>query len=514
MCEQKLRPLIELGKKDPEVFPKMIEMCYHDGSCNTQMLLSALYLHCVKPQAGSRLSMPVEEDARAEGSPERILEMQDYLEKRLMGNIDGLFTEADEPGEEDVEKLKTFVRESDPGEEFPYEIRAILSGRKRNDFKTVFLPMLAFLAVEHSNRFVSMIRLAAAVETDMIPSLPLDACQRMGEAWFQGHIRALEEVLWIPDETYIRWAILRREKEVLERMAVKSPEVIAEVIKKIPTEDYGYLLAQVKSGNPKLYEEEGKKYVEDYRRIAAEQDVKKYQPGKDKAFEYLLGEAELGDILPYVEQWRELYLFDSQKYSRIHGYLDYGEKQLYRRALVLECLCLEKDYFRRYWVEDGPELKEAWRNNAKNLEERQMEGIARLLEEEKVPARYQIDFFGTVYNGIYEYNNGAPTAVLICVKMLAEARKGWYQEWVEASKSNYMEARIMAIRVMEQRWEEFKDVLLGASSESATRARVVLRTIYTRHQDCEEDILEMLKSSKGSCREMAVEVLKIWGAEK
>jgi len=516
MRESQLRPLIELGKKDPEVFPKMTEMIYHEGSCNTQMLLSALYLHCVKPPegAGSRLAMPVEEDTRAEGSPERILEMRDYLEKRLMNNIDGLFTEADEPGEADVEKLKAFVRDSDPGEEFPIEVRAILSGRKRNDFKTIFLPMLAFLAVEHSDRFVSMIRLAAAVEENAIPSLPLDACQRMGTAWFQGHIRALEEVLWIPDETYIRWAILRREKEILERMAVKAPEVIGEVIKKIPTEDYGYLLAQVKHANPKLYEEEGKQYAEDYRRIAAEQDVKKYKPGQDRALNYLLGEAELGDILPYVEQWRELYLYDTQKCSRIHGYLDYGEKQLYRRALVLECLCLEKDYFRQYWVEDGPELKEAWRNNAKYLEECQMEGIARLLEAEKVPARYQIDFFGTMYNGVYEYNNGAPTATLLCVKMLAEARKDWRQEWVDASKNSCMEARMIAIRVMEQRWREFKDVLLGCASESAKQVREVLRVIYIRHPDWEEDILEMLKSSKGSCREMAAEVLKAWGTEK
>lgn len=517
MCENELRPLIEMGRKDPEVFPQMTELCIHEGSCNTQMLLSALYLHCVKPLegSGSRLCLPVEGDTRAEGSPERIREMQDFLERCLMNNIDGLFTEADEPGEEDVEKLKAFVRDSDPGEEFPYEVRAILSGRRKNDFKEIFLPMLAFLAVEHSNRFVSMIRLAAAVEADSVPNLPLDACKRTGEEWFYGHFRALEEVLWIPDEAYIRWAVLRREKEVLERMAVKAPDAISRVIQKIPMEDYGYLLTQVRAGNPKLYEEEGKNYAEDYRRTAAEQDVERYQPAKDRALAYLLGKAEIGDILPYVEQWRELNLYNRKRCDRIHTYPENGEKQLYRRALVLECLCLQTTYFRLYWVEDGPELKESWRRNAKHLEQQQMESIAWLLEEEKVPARYQVDFFGMVYDGAYEsYNGGTPTASYLCVKMLAEFRKDWHQEWEEASKSSYMPARIMAIRVMGERPEEYKDWLLACASESAKQVRGFLRTIYTRHREWEADILEMLKSSKGSCREMAVEVLQSWGAEQ
>lgn len=140
MREKDLQPLIEAGMKDPEVFLRMMELCPPDDPCNTQMLLSALYLHCVKPLEGfgSRLLMPVEEDARVEGNPEHIREMQDYLEQRLMNNIGGLFAEADMPGEEDVEKLKAFVRDSDPGEEFPFEVRAILSGRRRLG---IFCPM-------------------------------------------------------------------------------------------------------------------------------------------------------------------------------------------------------------------------------------------------------------------------------------------------------------------------------------------------------------------------------------
>ena len=100
-----------------------------------------------------------------------------------------------------------------------------------------FLPFLAFLGVEHSDRFVSLIRFAAAIEGDTIPNTPLDVCQKTGQTWFHRHIKALEEVLWLPDECYIRWAILRRQKEILIRLAAKAPDAVRNGIKEVPAED-------------------------------------------------------------------------------------------------------------------------------------------------------------------------------------------------------------------------------------------------------------------------------------
>lgn len=523
-------PLLKLGKENPEIFCQMSELCYHEDSCNTKMLLSALYLHCVKPLEESRsiLYIPVADggksetgnagdgngrDDRAEGTPERIREIRDYLEARLIGNSAGLFQQADEPKGEEEEKLKDFLRNSDPRDEFPYDIRALITGRKKNEYRMMFLPGLAFLAVEHSNRFVSMIRLAAAVEGDAIPNAPLDMCQRSGDVWFHRHIEALEKVLWVPEEAYIRWGILRKEKSVLERMAAKAPDTICEVIKKVPAEDYGYLLAQVKTGNPKLYAEAGEALVEDYRRIAAEQEVKGYEPAGDRAMDYLLGIAEIQDILPYVEQWRELYLYDRQKYARIHNYLEYKEEQLYRRALVLECLRLQDHYFRQYWSRKELE-KEGEVDAGKDLNRLQIEGILKLFDDEQVPAQYQIDYFGKVYDSSEYAARGEDSPSQICVIALKEQRGDWHQEWEIASESKYLPARIMAFRVMGERWEEYKSRLLACAAESTKQGREFLRAIYTRRREWEEDILGMLKSPKGGMREMAAEVLKNWGVEQ
>ena len=59
------------------------------------------------------------------------------------------------------------------------------------------------------------------------------------------------------------------------RMTAQAPDAVCEVIGKVPAEDYGYLLYQMKTGNPALYEKVGRELEADYRRISAEQDVKK-----------------------------------------------------------------------------------------------------------------------------------------------------------------------------------------------------------------------------------------------
>ncbi len=519
--EASIRPLIALGKKDPEIFPKMRELCYDDDACNTEMFLAGMYLYCVRPLEESRsmLWVPMDDqggDDRAEGSPERIREMRDYLEARLKGNSAGLFISADEPQGEEEEKLKAFIQDSDPREEFPYEMRALISGRHKNKYRMTFLPFLAFLAIEHSDRFISLIRFAVAVEGDTIPNLPLDVCQRTGAEWFHRHIEALEKLLWISDETYIRWAVSQKEDKVLERMVAKAPEAACEAIKALTVEEYGYLLARIRAGNPRLYDEAGPAFAADYRRIAASQEVEKYQYAGDRARDYLMGIIEIKDILPCVQQWREqFYHYDWKKYDRIHSYLEYGEEQMYRRALVLEALRLRGSYFSKYWADESLAENNAPISGDRRRDRRQIEGILNLFEREQLPPQYQIEYIGNENNCVYGEGVFAPDSdSQICVLTLEEMRGDWHQEWLDASESKYLPARILAYRIMGERGEKYKDRLLACAVENTRQGRDYLRAIYTAHREWEADILEMLKSPKGGKREMAVEVLRNWGIEQ
>ena len=168
--ERKLRFLVDMGREDPESLLRMTALCYNEDGVNTRMFLTAVYLHCVKPQeeARGRLYVPAEEE-RVEDAPDRIREMREYLEQRLIGNIEGFFQMKDRPEGEDLERLKEFVRESDPEEPIPPEVRAVLSGRKRSQYLLSFLTFLAFLSVEHSDRFVAVVRLSMALEGEGIP---------------------------------------------------------------------------------------------------------------------------------------------------------------------------------------------------------------------------------------------------------------------------------------------------------------------------------------------------------
>lgn len=511
-----IQPLVEIGTADPEVFWQMKELCCNEDGVNTKMFLAALYLYCVKPPegTGSRLCVPAGQDQRAAGSPERIREMAGYLEHCLIRNIDGLFEKDDEPDEAGLKILEDFVQNSDPGAPVPVEVRAILSGRRRHDYRMAFLPWLAFLAVEHSDRFVSMIRLAVALDDRAVPNLPLDNCLAAGDDWFHRHILELEKVLEIPDDAYARWALLRRQAKILERMAVKAPEAVCEIMTDIPTADKGYLKTCVKVGNPRLYEEMKGTFADSYRRAAAEQLVGSFPVFKEEMLRYLSGEAEIADILPCMARWRELN-FSGSSYARcgdIHSYMVYGEMQVYRRALVLECLHLERYYFYTYWIDPGLDRTE---NNVryKDMDVRQVNSILQLLDEEKVPPQYQIEFLGTAYDCYYAPEQAA-NAGQECLEAIASCHGDWHQEWKAASQSRHLQSRVLAFRVMGVRWEEYKDELLSCASESSRQGRDFVRAAFVAHPEWEEDILGMLKSPRGAEREMAVEVLGNWGIEK
>lgn len=520
---QKFQPLIDIGMKDITVFEEMTKLCYSEESYNTDMLLAALYLHCVKPQddAKSILCVPVEQDTRIVENPQRMKEMIGFLERCLINNIGGLFLGSSVPSEEDQERLKSFVRDSDPREPIPPEIWKILSGRQKHGYRTRFLPCLAFLAIEHSNRFVSMLRLAVAldIQTNTMTIKPssmiqntLDVCHASGIAWFDRHIQMLCDVLPVSNTDMIQWGIVRKKSKLLKQIAARDPEETCEILETLPADAYGYLVSCIKAGNPDIYNEMKETFSSNYHRLATEDASQIYVDNRQEVLNYLSGEIEIEQILPYVDEWRKEYRYGTvQKQS----YIEYGEVQLYRRIMVLECLGRRDYCFKNYWADTTLQLTEKIQRNEVFPNVRQIEAILKLCEEERVPRRYQIEFFGSTYDAHYENRaceSGSSSQQ--CVNVLATSCKEWREEWIEASRSNDLPTRVLAIRVMGEQWQEYRHELLSCASESTKQARAFLLHIYTKHHEWEEDILNMLKSPRGAEREMAVEVLQKWGIQQ
>ncbi len=521
-CGKEIRFLVEMGQKDPESLIRMRELCYNEKAVNTKMFLTAVYLHCVKPLEEERSMLCVcadEDDERAKGDPSRVREMTDYLERRLTGNIDGMFKDGEEPQGEELDRLKAFVRESDPREPMSPEVRAVLSGRESGRYLVKFLTFLAFLAVEHSDRFVSMIRLSMAIGKHPLPNPALDTCRFTGEAWFARHAEALEEVLTIPEEAYIQWAAagVGKDEQILKRMAKKAPDAVLEALPNIPANQYGFLAEQLKAGNPEFYEKVSELLGDRHRRMAAHEITERFQPAQDMAERYVLEELEIEDVLPYVKDWRKLPIYGTERVDLIHSCLENGLEELHRRALVLECLRLHDSYFRLHWLCPEPEDGKGEKGYRKLIDPRQIRAILELLKEEHVPALYQMDFLGTRYADFYDYSDQrvyrSDTALQRCVEALAARHADWKDEYREASKGSLADTRILAIRVMAKLGEDYRDILLSCASDSAKQVQELLQGIYTEHKNWEADILAMLKAKKASVRELAVRVLKNWGAE-
>lgn len=510
-----LSPLVETGFQDPEVLWEAGKLCCNNVGVNTQMLLAALYLYCVKPldENKGRLCTSTDKDQRTAGNPEHIRELTEYLENRLINNIDGLFEQNFEPEEKDLKTLQNFVRSADLDVPIPKEVWEILSGRRQYNYLMAFLSFLAFLAVEHSDRFVSMLRLTTAMDFMSVQNLPLEKCLATGSDWFRRHIAALEKYLEIPDDIYIRWALKYKEGKILERMAVKAPEATCEVLKDASADDAGFLKTCVEVGNPQLYTEMKTTFADSYRRAAAQQIASQYKAAQEEALGYLSGELEISDILRYVADWRDMYCpSDVSRCNNIRSCREHGATQVYKRALVLECLCLRRYYFYTFWIDAALE-RTASGVRYKDNDVRQVNCMLKLMEEENVPSQYQIEFLGAQYDSYYvpEQTDYVSQEYLMTI---AAYHKDWHQEWKAASASRFLPARVLAIRVMGIQWYEYQHELLACASESSKQARDFVRAILAGRFEWEKDILAMLKSPRGAEREMAIEVLQSWGTEK
>lgn len=512
-----IQPLIRMGIQDPEVFSQMRELCYNEERANTQMLLAALYLHCVKPceETKGALCILAEQDSRTEGTPGRIREMTAYLEHCLIKNIDKLFADGSEPEAAELEILQNFVQNAALTEPIPDEVRTILSGRRTYSYQMAFQPLLAFLAVEHSDRFVSILRLADALDFMAVNSSPLDTCLEAGQDWFDRHILALEQYLIMPGDMFIRWALSHRQTKILEHMAAKSPDDVCAVFEDVAAGEKAYLIDCVKAGSPKLYEERKKMFAGQFRQAVVGQVSGIYSVSKDEARRYLLGLAEISDILCCAQDWRDMHtgVHWTTICENIHQCKLCGEMQVYKRALILEWLRLNTTYISNYWV--GAELDPTeYASKYKDIDVRQMNSILNLLEEEKMPPRYQIEFLSVAYDGRYYAPYYEENAYQNCLEALISRHRDWHDEWKEASQSHFQPARILAIRVMSAQWQEYKCELLACAAESSNDGRELIHAVYTAHPDCEKDMLAMLKSLRSLERMMAVEVLAAWGVEK
>lgn len=488
-----VKSFFELAKKEPEVLKRAGELCYHQYG-NAKVLLMGIYLNSVKP-ANNGGGILKNIFGRGKENTEFNKAVQD-LETDLCDSIPNMLSN---PGLQDGE-LKEILEflETDSGSGFiPDNITAILRRHGVSDYLVHLLGGSAFLAMEHSKKLVSFLRLCLAAKSDTA----LNACKnRAGDELYAKMEEDLEKILPISKQEYLKWCVENKRAGAIIRIAKADEEVIHRGAMESTADGYVFLMNCVKGASSRLYEELKCSYSENFLEKTASELVSGFSVGMNEAKSYLLGECEIESLYPLADIWQKGTCYDYRSFESI-GRMESGEPQLFRRALVLEALRLQGYFFTNIVLKRE---NADWKNVDKLVEN---------LEKERLPFSYQLAAYEAVYSNIYAENSKASF-----IDRLTESFvKKWniYRKDLEMQvKNGTAVGRYLCIRVLDIFWQEEKELLFSCAQDSSKMVKELLVLVYTSHKEWEQEVLALLSSKKSAERELSVLVLKKWGADQ
>lgn len=489
--------------KSPEVLRDAMKLC-HNKSDNAKVLLAALSLYYTKPYkpAGGVIGKLFPGGGTEREAQQKVQETVDFLETNLTASMGNLFTGTG-PLEEELEQMKAFVRNSSVKEPFPGELFAVIRKVQTSGYLLTMLSAAAFLAQEHSRQCQAFVRLTVAMDHQQKRTDVLSMCLNVGgSAWFFSHIQELEEELPMPREDYMLWCLKNcKYGSPVKRIIREHPEVVKHLISKVTSEEYQHLLAMTRDMNPMLYRELDSLGSGEFRGKLAEELTSHFARGRQEARQYLLGEAELDVLYPYVKEWRNIYTYDTRGCSKIYALKKNGQElQMHRRAVVLEGLCMRSRYFISFW-----------HGKYQKLDRATIGEILQLFEQEQMPVGYQLEALSGIYDSFYAEKEKTGF-INDCVMVIRLKKKDWGPDLIRLSREGATVVRFLCIRVMDEFWKEYKEPLLACAMDSSRQVRELLEAVYESRKEWEPEIKAMLFSRKSQEREMAVQVLRRWGA--
>lgn len=516
-----------IDQKDPEILRQAGRLCYNKSG-NAGVLLAGLslrYERSGKGAGGFLKGLFSKENSLFESGGKAVEDTVKALEISLISGIENLFVGA-APSREEIKKLENFVRSESrdrkksvlfspnnpgkaPGEPAP-EIPGIIRGKQFSEYLICLLSGAAFLGMERSGALIRFLWLTVAMDREMGRTAVLDTCLKIGgKHWFDEHIEVLEGLLPPDQDFFVLWCLTHKVEGSLARLIRNQPEVIRKTMPDVPTQQYDYLLGLIRRENSGLFKEISVSGQEDFRRRLAQEFTTRYRhmqnagvTGQQEAVRYLLGEAELDTVYPFVNEWRREWHYDNNRAQKMYELKKSGrEPQFFRRAVVMEGLCQRAAFFVSYWY-----------GKYHKVDREEIQGILAVFEEEKLPFSYQIGALGGIHDSFYQEKD--KTAFINeCVAVLARKMGVWKEELVALAREGSVFERFLSIRILDVYWKEYRDVLLSCALDSARQVRELLAAVYESHREWEPQIRAMLTSKKSQERELSVLVLKKWGVE-
>ncbi len=503
----RMKPLLNEGRKDPELIRRAIDLCYHRYD-NAKVLLAGIYLNNKKPEAkksGGILGLFTRNASTGEDALSQTVE---FLEKNLIDSLPEMFIKHD-LGKSQIEELQSYVRSHPVDQPFPVSIQKLLNGRSYTEYMVYLLSGAAFLAIDHSPCFAAFLQIAGtlALPTVLKAGRDMTGIANDKASWFHKHLEQLENLLPVNPDALIRWYAANDEGEGMARMAVRCPEAVRHAADHAAsTDEYQRILDHTKKANPRLYQELQTKNADKYQYQLATELVANITTGQAEAKAYLLGEASIDTLYPFVNSWRGSRSYYYQRFQKLQS-LRRNKGRLFRRGVILEALHMQGSYFTGYYFHSIRGSK----TNPKQFRE-EMEDLIQLFEREELPICYQADAIEGIYNACYQEKD--KNMVLDTAAQILSTR--WQdraQELRDAARDSTSIGRCICVRALDTFWQEEKDAILASALDSSKQVREQLVVICTAHREWEPDMLAKIASKKSQERELAIRVLKFWGAE-
>lgn len=523
-----MKALYEMGRQSPGTLLDALDLCWEKED-NARVLLASVYLYAVSP-AVSLTEPPKGQGllktlfSRKDGGEEKrpgVLRAIKIVEGDWVSSLHNLLPQA---SAEETEVLKKYIEESGP--DTPLSEKAVhICGKLTPDkYLMRLLAGTAFLSIRHTGKALAFLKIAMAADFKEA----LAACNEMPpQEWFWQHMEFLEKHLdRCVVRDYVSWCVQNVRNggnvpKALARMARQYPDVIRGLIPDLSTADYGNLAEQIKAGNPALYKELSGNANALYREKMVGELTKwcESYSGVGELRRYLLGEESLEAVLPYAAEWQEKEKgsYSGWRYGcqwqRIAGIRGSGEMQMYRRALVMEALLIHGDCFARSNIMGTARKSKS--DYYQGLNKENMLDMLNLLEEEGLSAHDSLAVTDGIYSCFYSERDKVQLLDFL-VEALAEktaVRESSREEVVREAKEGSALVRLVCVRTLDRFGEKYKEALLSCAADSSLQVRDALAAIYAGRRAWEPEVKNLLFSKKSQERELAVTVLKKWGAE-
>ncbi|MEH2930925.1 DUF4132 domain-containing protein [Candidatus Ventrimonas sp. KK005] len=572
----RLKELFDIGKREPEVLRQAMEFCYNDSD-NAKVLLAGVYLHCVKPrksrvgitdkdcqmnpafntesdvlpEAGEGIAESDIQSETGEGiaesdvlpqaaeqiaesdsqsrpvnhmeSDDQIKSIVDFLEDNLVKSVPNLYSKG-RLSDVEQKEIETFLLESSLDMDFPKEIYGIIQKNNANRYLLQLLSGAAFLAMDHSEGFLVFLRFMMAINLNWT----IQVCRNIGDnSWFMSHLGDLLRIMEKGDEEkYISWCMDHKEKLLLRHAAKKYPEAIRRQALNQGTKDYQFLMKQVAMANGELHKSLEIEFAQKYQYRMAQELSSRIKTGTPAVRNYLLGEASVETLYPYVEQWRGTYCYFGGFDENLEAMRDGQDPEMYRRFLVIMGLFKSGNFFCGNRVLSSQKSRTKY-NYGQVIDQEQIHAILDVFAQEGLAFSYQLE----ALEGICDFYYGDQKRAEFldrCAKCLHQRKEAvleegtdaetiqkdhWKESLSERAKNGSAVVRSMCIQALHLSPEESKDILLSCSMDSSKVVRELLMEIYSGHKEWEKEMLAMLDSKKSQEREMAVRILKNWGVD-